>query len=206
MSDLFNPNKKFTQSDIAKLLGISDRQVRTLVQKGILPASKPRSGYDPLVCVQAYIRYKTKTKASTTGQEVDGQNDEEFNEDEMFERQERRLKLEERQEKLLMMKAKRVLFEKTYAPIEIIVDTLQQVGSTLESRHDSLLPKMKIAYPDMPPEMYEVLEAELAATANECTTILPDLSDYINEDPGSSPSWLIGDEEGSANFGNEVVR
>ncbi|MBF4443977.1 helix-turn-helix domain-containing protein, partial [Vibrio anguillarum] len=48
MSNLFYPDKRFTQSDIAKLLGISERQVRNLTQQGILPAAKGRDGMNPL--------------------------------------------------------------------------------------------------------------------------------------------------------------
>lgn len=194
MSNLFHPDKKFTQSDIAKLLGISERQVRNLIQQGILPAAKGRDGMNPLACNHAYITYKSQLKSPI--QEAEAEEDE----DEEMAREEQRLKLEEKRENIAMKRAKRVLFEKSYAPIELIVETLQQLGGRLASRHDSLIPKMKIAYPDMPPEVREVLEAELTAAVNECADILPDLSDYMDSDPGSSPSWLVGDEENTTSY------
>ncbi|EOD9110319.1 hypothetical protein ACJPQX_20790 [Vibrio vulnificus] len=196
MSNLFNPDKKFTQSDIAKLLGISDRQVRNLTQQGILPAAKGRDGMNPLACIHQYITYKSQLKSPTQEAET------EVDEDEELAREEQRLKLEDKRETIAMKKAKRVLFEKTYGPIEIIVDTLQQVGGRLASRHDSLIPKMKIAYPDLPQSAIEVLEAELTAAVNECTDILPDLSDYFEGDPGSGPAWLVGDEENTPGLGD----
>ncbi|MCL9783651.1 hypothetical protein M9194_19690 [Vibrio sp. S4M6] len=205
MNDLFNPDKIYRQRDIAALLKISDRQLRTLISEGFIPDAKPRSGFDPLACVHAYITYKTKSKSSQEKPEV-GAGEPELTEEEQFERKEKLLKLEEREEKLAMMKAKRHLFEKSYAPIEIIVDTLQQVGARLASRHDSLIPKMKISYPDLPQAAVEALEAELTAAVNECADILPDLSDYVDSDPESGPSWLVGDEEDSSSHRNGVVR
>jgi len=196
MSKLFYPDKKFTQSDIAKLLGISDRQVRNLTQQGILPAAKGRDGMNPLACIHQYIAYKSQLKVTSPEAET------EADEGEELAREEQRLKLEDKRETIAMKKAKRVLFEKTYGPIEIIVDTLQQVGGRLASRHDSLIPKMKIAYPDLPQSAIEILEAELTAAVNECTDILPDLSDYFEGDPDSCPAWLVGDEENSSSIGD----
>ncbi|MDC5718275.1 hypothetical protein [Vibrio europaeus] len=196
MSKLFHPDKKFTQSDIAKLLGISDRQVRNLTQQGILPAAKGRDGMNPLACIHQYIAYKSQLKVTSPEAET------EADEGEELAREEQRLKLEDKRETIAMKKAKRVLFEKTYGPIEIIVDTLQQVGGRLASRHDSLIPKMKIAYPDLPQSAIEILEAELTAAVNECTDILPDLSDYFEGDPDSCPAWLVGDEENSSSIGD----
>ncbi|MDG2728261.1 hypothetical protein P7M78_24625, partial [Vibrio parahaemolyticus] len=137
MSELFNPSKKFTQLDIATLLGISSRQVRNLTQQGVLPVAKGRNGIDPLACIHAYITYKSQSKASDSKPETE-QEDEEA-----FAKLERDLKLEERREKLAMLKAKRVLFEKSYAPIDIIVDTLEQVCARVGTRLDTLLPKLK---------------------------------------------------------------
>ncbi|MEI2421618.1 hypothetical protein V6O07_15185, partial [Arthrospira platensis SPKY2] len=100
--------------------------------------------------------------------------------EEAFAKLERDLKIEERREKLAMLKAKRVLFEKSYAPIDIIVDTLEQVCARVGTRLDTLLPKLKNAWPDMPPEAVEVLEAVIAVVLNECADVQPNLSDYID--------------------------
>jgi|GEM_PF-497720 len=195
MSELFNPSKKYTQEDIAKLLGISSRQVRNLTQEGFLPAAIGRSGMDPLACNHAYITYLRRSKSGTPKPETE-QEDEET-----FAKLERDLKIEERREKLAMLKAKRVLFEKSYAPIDVIVDTLEQVCARVGTRLDTLLPKLKNAWPDMPPEAVEVLEAVIAAVLNECADVQPNLSDYIDSDPDESPSWLDGDEENNRHQG-----
>jgi len=77
----------------------------------------------------------------------------------------------------------------------MIIDTLGQVASRINSRLDGLLPKMKSAWPDMPPEAVEVLEAEIAAAANECADVRPDLTDYFEGDSESIPAWITGIEE-----------
>ena len=191
MNHLFHPDKKFTQADIAELLGISARQVRNLASQGILPSARGRNGMDPIACNHAYITYlkqsnSAKRKAETTPEE-----------EETFEKLERDLKLEEKRERIAMLKAKRVLFEKSYAPIEVIVDSLEQVSARVGTRLDTLLPKIKTAWPDMPPEAVEILESVIAAVLNECSDVQPDFSDYLDSDPDGSPSWLEGDEENS---------
>lgn len=190
MKNIFNTEKKFTQSDIAALLNISDRQVRNLMSQGLIPAAKGRNGMDPLACIHAYISYKSQTKISNPNAEMDGEDD-----DESYEKEKRNLALEDKKESVAMKRAKRLLFEKSYAPIQLIVDVLQQTGSRMNSRLDGLLPKMKSAWPDMPPEAIVVLEAEIVAAANECSDVKPDLTDYIDGDPESGPSWIVGTEE-----------
>lgn len=192
MSKLFYPDKKFTQSDIASLLDISSRQVRNLTQQGILPDAKGRDGMDPLKCIHAYITYKAKNNTAVSKAEIPPE------EDENLDLIERKLKIDDKRETIAMKKAKRVLFEKTYGPLEIIVDVLQQIGGDLASRHDGLISKMKLVWHDMPPEAVEVLTQELTAAANECANITPDLSDYTDGDPEDGPTWIVGDEEGAA--------
>jgi phage terminase Nu1 subunit (DNA packaging protein) len=198
MSNLFNPDKKFTQSDVAKLLGISDRQVRNLMQQGVMPAAIGRNGMDPLACNHAYNSYLRQAKAGNQKPETDD------DEEESFEKMERELKLEEKRERVAMLKAKRVLFEKSYAPIEVIVETLEQVTARVGTRLDTLLPKLKNAWPDMPPEAVEILEAVIAAVLNECADVQPNLTDYMDGDPESCPTWLDGDEENNRNQGSRV--
>ncbi len=193
MRTLFQPDKKYTQADIARLLGISPRQVQNLIGQGVLPAAKGRDGMNPLACNHAYITYKSKAKSTGLKPETAPENDEES-----FEKAEQRLKLEEKRENIAMKRAKRVLFEKTFAPVDMIVDALQQVASRINTRIDGLIPKLKSAWPEMPPEAIEILEVELAAAANECADVQPDLSEYIDSDEESCPSWIDGIEENSA--------
>ncbi|WP_136484711.1 helix-turn-helix domain-containing protein [Vibrio sp. H11] len=190
MNQLFNPDKKFTQSDIAELLGISDRQVRNLIQQGILPAAKGRGGMDPLVCNHAYNAYLRQSKSADQKAETDKKNDPQH-----YEQRKRELELDKLDETVAMMRAKRLTFEKFYAPVEIIPDVIGQVASQIRSRLDSLIPKMKKSWLDMPPEAVSVLEEEIIAVCNECADVQPDLSDYIDSDPEIGSSWFNSVEE-----------
>ncbi|ENI8058128.1 hypothetical protein ABZX01_003782 [Vibrio vulnificus] len=199
MNDLFNPDKVYTQEDIAVILDISSRQVRTLKGQGILPEPKPKRGYDPIKCIHAFIAYKSKAKPTQASPEVGG-GEPELTDEERFEKIERDLKLEDKRETVAMKRAKRVLFEKSYGPLQIIVDVLQQVGGNLASVHDGLISKMKLVWHDMPPEAVELLTQELTAAANECANISIDLSDYTDGDPEDGPAWIVSDEESAANL------
>lgn len=200
MNDLFNPDKIYRQKDIAELLNITDRTLRTLVAERILPEAKPRSGYQPLACIHAYINYKSKSKLSQEKPEV-GAGEPEQTEDEKMEREERLLKLDDKRETVAMKRAKRVLFEKSYIPIDMMVDVLQQIGGNLATRHDNLISNMKLAWPDMPMEAVEVLTEEMTKAANECADIQPDLSGYVDSDEESYPSWIVGTEENNSGNG-----
>ena len=149
---------------------------------------------NPLACIHQYIAYKSQLKIASPESET------EVDEGKELAREELRLKLEDKRETIAMKRAKRVLFEKSYGPLQIIVDVLQQVGGNLASVHDGLISKMKLVWHDMPPEAVELLTHELTAAANECANIPIDLSDYTDSDPEDGPAWIVSDEEISADL------
>ncbi|CAL9961923.1 terminase small subunit, partial [Vibrio phage K290] len=151
---LFNPNIKFSQKQIGDLLGISDRQVRNLQNQGVLPKAKGRDGIDPMECIHSYISYKSVEKPTEEEPETPTEESEK--------QREQQLKNDEREERILLNRTKRLVLEKQYAPISIITDTISMVAIALRTRVDSWLPKLKMAWPDMPPEQIEVLKRELA--------------------------------------------
>lgn len=171
---LFNPNIKFGQKQIGDLLGISDRQVRNLQNQGVLPKAKGRDGIDPMECIHSYISYKSVEKPTEEEPETPTEESEK--------QREQQLKNDEREERILLNRTKRLVLEKQYAPISIITDTISMVAIALRTRVDSWLPKLKMAWPDMPPEQIEVLKRELAMALNELADVKPDLSVYEDSD------------------------
>ncbi|MFA1575548.1 hypothetical protein [Vibrio cyclitrophicus] len=171
---LFNPNIKFGQKQIGDLLGISDRQVRNLQNQGVLPKAKGRDGIDPMECIHSYISYKAVDKPTEEEPETPTEESEK--------QREQQLKNDEREERILLNRTKRLVLEKQYAPISIITDTISMVAIALRTRVDSWLPKLKMAWPDMPPEQIEVLKRELAMALNELADVKPDLSAYEDSD------------------------
>lgn len=172
---IFNPNLKFGQKQIADLLGISDRQVRNLQNQGVLPKAKGRDGIDPLNALHAYINFKSVDKPAEQPKP-----EEEHEESEK--RREQQLKNDEREERIKLNRTKRLVLEKQYAPISIIIDTISQVAIGLRTRVDSWLPKLKMASPDMTTEQIEVLKRELAMALNELETVQPNLAAYEDSD------------------------
>lgn len=173
--DIFNPELKFGQKQIADLLGISDRQVRNLQNQGVIPKAKGRDGIDPLNALHAYINFKSVDKPAEQPKP-----EEEHEESEK--RREQQLKNDEREERIKLNRTKRLVLEKQYAPISIIIDTISMVAIGLRTRVDSWLPKLKMASPDMTTEQVEVLKRELAMALNELETVQPDLSAYEDSD------------------------
>ncbi|WP_172562494.1 hypothetical protein [Vibrio furnissii] len=171
---IFNPNTKFGQKQIGELLGISDRRVRDLQKLGVLPTAKGRDGLDPQECVRSYISYKSVDKPAKEEAETPTEESEK--------QREQKLKNDEREERILLNRTKRLVLEKQYAPIAIITDTISLVAIALRTRVDSWLPKFKMAFPDIPPELIEVLKRELAMALNELADVKPDLSAYEDSD------------------------
>ena len=178
-----------TQAEVAQHLGLSERQIRNLQKTPGAPVTQGRGVYDLDQWRYWYINYLRKlgpTGAVAPPRDAPGPLDE----DEALEREERQLKIEERRLKVRLGHAKLVQFEKSYAPIELLTAAIARTASILRSRHEGLIPKMKIAWPDMPPAAVEVLEGELVAAANECADSAPDLADYLDGDPAGDLEGL----------------
>ncbi|WP_350635665.1 hypothetical protein [Pseudoalteromonas sp. GW168-MNA-CIBAN-0100] len=156
------------------MLGISDRQVRNLQNKGVLAKANGRNGIDPLASIHAYISFKSVDKPEEPKAEVEDEESEK--------KREQQLKNDEREERIKLNRTKRLVLEKQYAPISIIIDTISMVAIGLRTRVDSWLPKLKMASPDMTTEQVEVLKRELAMALNELADVKPDLSAYEDSD------------------------
>lgn len=178
-----------TQAEVAAHLGLDERSIRNLQKIPGSPSSRGRGGYDADEWRYWYIEYLRSrgNKGGASGPTATPEDDDE--ETRLLEMEERRLKVKDRAINLRLKEAKLVLFEKTYAEISIIETTLSRTASILRSRHEGLIPKMKIAWPEMPPEALEVLEVELVAAANECADVTPDLSDYLDSAYEGGESW-----------------
>ena len=199
MKHFFNQDHKFTQHDIALLVGLSsDRQIRTLMQKGIMPKAKGKNGYDPYQCLLSYIAYKSVDKTIEQEAEVESEETEK--------QREQKLKNDERQERILLNRIKRLVLEKQYAPISIITDTISQVAIGLRTRVDSWLPKLKMANPEMTPDQIETLKRELAMALNELTNVSPNLSEYRDFDIESGFASIESIESDDSHDGSRVGR
>jgi phage terminase Nu1 subunit (DNA packaging protein) len=190
-----------TQAEVATHLGLDERSIRNLQKIPGSPSARGRGGYDLDEWRYWYISYlRTMGKrGGASGPTSDDQTDEERDrESRELEMEERRLKVREKDINIRIKEAKLAQFEKSWAPIVVIEQALSRVASVLRSRHEGLIPKMKIACPDLSPEAVEVLEVELVAAANECADVSADLSDYVDSDSEFDPAWPELDAEDGA--------
>lgn len=176
-----------TQKQIAEHLFISDKWVRELTSQGILVSNNARGGYDIDDCRRRYIEY---LRAVKSGQIKGG------SQAEPAEEAEQRLKRKGLETKLRKENYQLSVLEKKYAPIEIITETLLRVSQSWSIRLESFSARIRQAWPDMPSEAKEEIDAVIAEGANELADMRPDLSDYRESTTAGGDQWLEAIENG----------
>lgn len=186
-----------TQEDIARHLDLSDRSIRDLQKMPGAPVKRGRGEYDLDEWRLFYIRVlRSQRGAAGAADEPEaGDDDAEVRE---LKLREQRLKVEAREESIAAMRAKRVVFERTYAPVDLITHAVESVASALSARLEALIPKIKMACPDLSVEAIGVLQKEVAAASNELASIQPDFDDYDRGGEESSGEGVVDSEEKNA--------
>ena len=178
-----------TQKEIAGHLFLSDKWVRELIKKGVLPANNSRGGMDFDKCRESYINYLKGVNSKQVTP---------LDEAEPDEVRTTKLKLNTQETKLRKENYQLSVLEKLYAPVEVITVTLQRVSQSWSIRLESFSARIKRAWPDMPPEAKEAIDKVIAEGANELTDMRPDLSDYQRRDHDSSEQWLESIADGDS--------
>lgn len=162
-----------TQADVAKHLGLSDRQIRNLSNLPGAPKPRGRGEWDIDAWRYFYINcLKAGLRDTHDGDEP------EMGGDSPEKNRELRLKNELRQESILMARVKRRILAKHYAPIELISVAISRTAIALRTTVESWSPRLKKVCPDMPMEAHHLLQTEIAKALNELANIRIDLSDY----------------------------
>lgn len=177
-----------TQIEVAKHLFLSDKWVRELIKKGVLPSSSGRGGYDLDKCREAYIFY---LRGVNSGQ-VKGPSESEP--DEIIDA---KIKRKVIQTKLRKENYQLSVLENKYQPLEIIIETLLRVSQSMSIQNESFSAQIKQVWPDMPPEAKDRIDEFVAERANEIADIRPDISDFRESDPESDSNWLESLEDGN---------
>ena len=161
------------QSEVAKHLNLSDRQIRNLSSLPGAPKPQGRGGWDIDAWRNFYIAYlRSRSRDVPDSDEPEG---EETNTEKSREQQ---LKNQERQERILLNKVKRRVLAKRYAPVELISVAISRSAIELRTRVESLLPRLKKIWPNMPIEAEKLLNTEMVAALNDLADLRIDLSDY----------------------------
>lgn len=170
-----------TQIEIAEHLDLSDRWVRTLLQEGVLPASKGRGGYDIDACRLAYIRY---IRAQVSGQARRPEAAEESGDISGLEQK----KLEEdylwTKERRIAQQLKNEIASRQQVPTEFAMFALSRLAAEVAAILDTLPLTLKRRHPDLETRHLDTLNRELARARNQAADLgdsLPGiLDDYLS--------------------------
>ena len=153
-----------TQSEVAEHLDISDRTVRNLLEKKVLPASKGRGGLDLDRCRISYIQYLRQGSepetASGSGIDLD---------------RERELLIREQREGQALKNAE---MRRELAPVGVIEWALGRVAAQLSAQLDSLVPRLKRSAPFLTAANLDQVTREVVKAKNAAARIEVDLDEY----------------------------
>ncbi|AZZ98763.1 terminase small subunit [Pseudoalteromonas sp. R3] len=175
-----------TQREVADYFGVDERTIRNWQKIPGFPVSKGRGGY----CYQSISRWLVacnttlKSGVSERSSEHDDATEKEL------EMAEKRLKIRKSEVDIAHKEFDLQVKEKKFAPIELITRTLELVSVSMASNLEALLPKLKKAWPDIPPDAVETIQKVVATSRNEVANIEPDLTSYEASD-------LVGSSEGA---------
>lgn len=176
MSDLFNPDIKWTQSRIAELLGLkSERQVRNLIKDGVLPVAKGRDGMDPELCLKSYIAYKSQVKPKAETDDENGESEPEVDYD-----IERALNVREQR------RARRIQNElalKTLIPTDVCIHIYSSLVAASRSKVLAVEGKAQTELPNLTVEERQILRGLLYEALTDLSNepIPSSLKEYLDE-------------------------
>lgn len=168
----------YTQKDVAEHLNMSDRQVRKLIKRGVLPDSKRHKGYDLDESRLAYISYlRSLAKQGIVEDELDPDG-EKSGEEELNYSRERTLNIREQKR---ARKIQNELALKTLLPVDVVIEMFGAIVAASRSKILAVESKAAIAMPELTKKQQrtfkELLHDALRDLANE--PLPPSLTEYL---------------------------
>ena len=181
-----------TQGEIARHLDLSERQINNLQKMPGFPVPQGRGQYDLDACRLWYIRYLRTTKPGSSEPEMDGDESAKG-----LERKKAELANEYREEQIELMRLKRMVLAKKYAPIPVLSAAIEKWCTGVRTRVDSWLPQLKMVWPDVPHHVITLFRNDIAAMMNELANVGIDPEDYCDSDieSGFASDQSFDDEE-----------
>lgn len=161
-----------TQRDVAEHLDLTDRQVRALVKKGVLPGSHGTGGLNVDACRAAYINY---LRGLARNQIADtGASDSAAEYDLDLERvRNLRADTEIKELKAAQMRAE-------LAPISVIESVLASMAAQVSAVLESIPQIVKSRAPQMSPSDIELIAHEIIRCQNVAAEMMANLDEYID--------------------------
>lgn len=166
-----------TQVEVAAHLDITDRQVRKLLQSGVLPPSKGRGGYDLDDCRMAYIRH---LRGQASGQ-VKSAEPEGDGVDPLLEHKREREEYLLTRERRIGQQQKNDIAARKVVPSEFAIFSLSRLASEIAAMLDTLPLVMKRKHPDLEARHLDTLSRELAKARNQAANLNETVPDLLNE-------------------------
>lgn len=176
-----------TQKEVAEHIDLSDRQVRNLLQSGVLPASKGVGGYNLDDCRLAYIRY-VRAQASGQASRVEAGDEEGV----ISGLEEKKLEEEYKwtRERRVAQQLKNEVASRQQLPAEFASFALSRLAAEITSILDTLPLTIKRRHPDLEARHLDTLNRELALARNQAAGLdakLPEiLDDYFQHIEGAN--------------------
>ena len=167
-----------TQKEVADFLKVDTRTIRNWQKIPGFPISKGAGGYDVQKVVLWRLDYLQKINSANSDPAFDPLEDDE----KQLELAEKRLKIRKAEIDIAHKDFDLSVKEGRFAPIETITRTLELVSVAVASNLESLLPKLKKAWPDIPPDAVETIQKVIAVSRNEVASIEPDVTSYEESD------------------------
>ena len=178
------------QKEIADWLDLSDKQVRNLQAKGILPKAKGRGQLDEKACVHSYIQYLRSLKSSSQIVAIGGQDDPDEVKESVDDRL-KRLRADTLEFKLQIEQGK-------WAPIDFLADAFAAFTEIAIAKLGSLPAVIRMTAPDMRPSAVERITKEISIVQNSLTDIEITLPDYDECDYSDGEAFALATEDDPA--------
>lgn len=167
-----------TQLEVAEHLDITDRQVRSLLQSGVLPGSKGRGGYDLDDCRLAYIR---NLRGQASGQVKSPEAGAEEVLDPMLEQKREQEEYLLTRERRIGQQQKNELSARKVVPSEFAIFSLSKLAAEVAAILDTLPLTIKRKHPDLEPRHLDTLSRELAKARNQAAGLHETIPEHLNE-------------------------
>lgn len=173
-----------TQTEVAKHLFISDRQVRNLITDGVFAGTKGKGGLDIDDCRKRYIDYLRSIKTGQTNPDSETGNDSAPGDIvgginiPLQDARKKKADADIREHRLAVMRQE-------YAPILILSDAVGRLSEMMVAQLQALPMKLKVADPSLTARSVEAAKRQIADLCNGLADIELDLSDYTPVDPDS---------------------
>jgi phage terminase Nu1 subunit (DNA packaging protein) len=174
-----------TQTEVAKHLFISDRQVRNLITDGVFAGTKGKGGLDIDDCRKRYIGYLRSIKTGQTNPDSESGSDTAPGDIvgginiPLQDARKKKADADIREHRLAVMRQE-------YAPVMLLSDAVIRLSEMMVAQLQALPMKLKVADPSMTARSVDAAKKQIADLCNGLADIELDLSDYTPVDPDGS--------------------